>query len=132
MKPNLPFLEVMMLRSCNLSCRGCTTFSDLKHQGDYSDWETNRQWLIDWSRRLNIEAIGLMGGEPLIHPRIRDWLLGMRETLPRAQIRFVTNGLLLDFTHQFFNHVFQGHQSGRRAKFIHHQGHVVTLRLKFP
>jgi hypothetical protein len=96
MKPTLPFLEVMMLRSCNLSCHGCTTFSDLKHQGDYSDWETNRQWLINWSQRLNIEAIGLMGGEPLIHPRIRDWLSGIRETLPNAQIRFVTNGLLLE------------------------------------
>lgn len=86
----------MVLRSCNLSCVGCSTFSDLKHQGDYADWKDNREWLSSWSQRLNIEAVGLMGGEPLIHPDLKDWLLGIREVLPQAQIRFVTNGLLLE------------------------------------
>ena len=95
-KLTLPFLELMVLRSCNLSCAGCSTFSDLKHQGDYANWGNNREWLIAWTQRLNIEAIGLMGGELLIHPNLKDWLLGIRQVLPQAQIRFVTNGLLLE------------------------------------
>lgn len=95
-KLNLPFLEVMVLRSCNLSCKGCTTFSDLKHQGDYGQWSQTKEWLEQWNQRLNIEAIGFMGGEPLIHPNIKDWIVGVREILPTAQIRFVTNGLLLE------------------------------------
>jgi sulfatase maturation enzyme AslB (radical SAM superfamily) len=95
-KLNLPFLEVMVLRSCNLSCKGCTTFSDLKHQGDYGEWSQTKEWLEQWNQRLNIEAIGFMGGEPLIHPNIKDWIIGARQILPTSQIRFVTNGLLLE------------------------------------
>jgi hypothetical protein len=36
-----------------------------------------------------------MVGEPLMNPEIFQWLQGIRQLLPQAQIRFVTNGLLL-------------------------------------
>jgi hypothetical protein len=36
-----------------------------------------------------------MGGEPLMNPQIVQWLQGIRQLLPQAQIRFVTNGFLL-------------------------------------
>jgi len=95
MKLVLPFLELMTIRTCNLSCQGCTTFSDLSYSG-YFDWDENYKFLRQWAQRLDIEAIGFMGGEPLIHPRLEDWILGIRKLLPNAQIRFVTNGLLLE------------------------------------
>jgi len=91
----LEFLEVMLIRTCNLSCEGCTTFSDLSYQG-YTTWAQGRKWLEPWIHRLELEGIGVIGGEPLINPEIREWLQGLRELLPHAQIRFVTNGLLLD------------------------------------
>jgi sulfatase maturation enzyme AslB (radical SAM superfamily) len=94
-KPILPFLELMTIRTCNLSCQGCTTFSDLKYSG-YTTWEETSQFLGAWADRLDIQAIGFMGGEPLINPEIQDWILGIRKLLPNAQIRFVTNGLLLE------------------------------------
>jgi len=92
---SLPFLEIMIIRACNLSCQGCTTFSDLTHTG-YVNWQQGQQWLVPWAKKINIEAVGLMGGEPLINPQLADWLIGIRTLLPDAQIRFVTNGLLLD------------------------------------
>jgi organic radical activating enzyme len=91
----LPFLELMVIRACNLSCTGCTTFSDLRHSG-YVTWDQGHSELEPWIRRLNLEGIGIMGGEPLINPDLADWLIGIRKLLPNAQIRFVTNGLLLD------------------------------------
>lgn len=91
----LEFLEVMLIRTCNLSCQGCTTFSDLKYQG-YVTWQQGRAWLEPWLDRITLEGIGVMGGEPLINPEVREWLIGMRELMPNTQIRFVTNGLLLD------------------------------------
>jgi Radical SAM superfamily/4Fe-4S single cluster domain len=94
-KPVLPFLELMTIRTCNLSCQGCTTFSDLKYSG-YSTWKDTKQFLEQWADRLDIQAIGFMGGEPLINPEIQDWITGVRKLLPKAQIRFVTNGLLLE------------------------------------
>lgn len=93
--PRLEFLEVMIINACNLSCAGCTTFSDLKHQG-YVSWQQGQQWIYPWSKRIEIDAIGVMGGEPLMNPDLKQWLVGIRKMLPQAQIRFVTNGLLLD------------------------------------
>jgi hypothetical protein len=94
-KLDLEFLEVMIINSCNLACQGCTTFSDLKHAG-YVPWVTGKSWLEPWTHKLNIKAIGLMGGEPLINPDLKSWILGLRDLLPTTQIRFVTNGLLLN------------------------------------
>lgn len=91
----LEFLEIMVIRTCNLSCQGCTTFSDLKYQG-YTTWQQGRAWLEPWLDRITLEGVGVMGGEPLINPEIRSWLVGLRELMPDTQIRFVTNGLLLD------------------------------------
>jgi organic radical activating enzyme len=91
----LEFLEIMLIRTCNLSCQGCTTFSDLKYQG-YIAWQQGRAWLEPWIKRFEPEGVGVMGGEPLINPEIREWLIGLRQMLPNTQIRFVTNGLLLE------------------------------------
>ena len=95
MKLSLDFLEVMVMRTCNLSCNGCTTFSDLTYKG-FTSWDTGKSWIEPWLDRIDIKAIGVMGGEPLINPEIRQWITGIRELLPNAQIRFVTNGLLLE------------------------------------
>jgi organic radical activating enzyme len=94
-KPSLEFLEIMLTSACNLSCHGCTTFSDLKHQG-YVPWSQGKSWLEAWIPRLDIQAVGIIGGEPLMNPHIRDYIQGIRDLLPNAQIRMVTNGLLLN------------------------------------
>jgi len=94
MKFDLEFLEMMVTNVCNLSCQGCTTFSDLNHSG-YVTWQQAHQQLEPWTHRLNIQAFGFMGGEPLINPEIDSWIQGVRQLLPQAQIRFVTNGTLL-------------------------------------
>jgi sulfatase maturation enzyme AslB (radical SAM superfamily) len=94
-KPTLPFLETMITQACNLSCEGCTNYSDLTHQG-YGSWAQGREWLSAWLERIHIPDFGIMGGEPLINPECEAWLRGVRELMPDAQIRFTTNGLLLE------------------------------------
>lgn len=93
-KLTLPFLETMITQACNLSCAGCTNYSDLTHSG-YVTWNEGRQQLLAWLERIDILDFGIIGGEPLINPQCREWLVGLRELLPNAQIRFTTNGLLL-------------------------------------
>jgi hypothetical protein len=90
----LPFLETMVTQVCNLSCQGCTNYSDLKHSG-YVSWAQGRSWLEPWLDVLDISDFGIIGGEPLINPEIESWLLGIRSLLPSSQLRFTTNGLLL-------------------------------------
>lgn len=94
MKPHLPFVETMITQVCNLSCQGCTNYSDLKHTG-YVTWAQGQQDLQQWLRVLDIGEFGIMGGEPMINPEWQEWLQGARAVLPTQRIRFTTNGLLL-------------------------------------
>jgi hypothetical protein len=94
MKPVLPFVETMITQVCNLSCQGCSNYSDLKHTG-YVTWTQGRQELQDWLQRIHIEEFGIMGGEPMINPEWQEWLQGTRSLMPWARIRFTTNGLLV-------------------------------------
>jgi len=113
MKPTLPFLETMATQVCNLSCTGCTNYSDLPHQG-YVRWTDMEQDLTAWLQVVDIADFGIMGGEPLINPEIHKWLYGVRSLMPQSQIRFTTNGLLLnrhfdvlDVAHEVGNTVFK-------------------------
>jgi len=84
----------MITQVCNLSCEGCTNYSDLRHSG-YVPWAQGRAEIEAWLSRITIKEFGIIGGEPLINPEWRDWITGMRNLLPEAQLRFTTNGLLL-------------------------------------
>ena len=92
--PTIPFLELQVNQACNLSCKGCSTFSDLKWNG-YFTWDEGRSWLEPWIKKVELPAIGYMGGEPLLNPTIKEWITGVHQMLPYAQQRFVTNGTLL-------------------------------------
>jgi organic radical activating enzyme len=94
-KPVLPFVEIMVTQACNLSCHGCTNYSDLVHNG-YLTWEQGQAQITPWLERVEIPDFGILGGEPLMNPDIRNWIQGLRELMPTSQIRFTTNGLLLE------------------------------------
>jgi organic radical activating enzyme len=94
-KLTLPFVEMMTTQFCNISCTGCTNYSDLLHKG-FLTWQQAEQEIAPWLQRVTIPDFGIFGGEPLTNPDIRAWILGVRKLLPDAQIRFTTNGLLLE------------------------------------
>jgi len=94
MKHKIEHIELMVINACQLSCTACATFSDLKHSG-YVRWNDGKKELEQWLTRLDPECIGLMGGEPLMNPEIKQWINGIRDMSPDSQIRLPTNGLLL-------------------------------------
>lgn len=91
-KPILPFVETMITYACNLSCAGCTNYSDYNMKGSVS-WVQGKQWLEQWLQRIDIESFGIIGGEPTLNPDCKQWICGVRDMLPDAQIRFTTNGV---------------------------------------
>lgn len=91
----LPFVETMITQACNISCVGCTNYSDLVHRG-YLTWQQGRAEIESWLKRVDIPDFGILGGEPLMNPEVRDWIIGIRKLLPNSQIRFTTNALLLE------------------------------------
>ena len=93
-KLHIEYIEIQFIHACNLSCTGCATFSELKHHG-YHKWDDTKKEILPWLKRLDPECVGLMGGEPLMHPQIKEYIKGLRDLLPNSQIRVPTNGLLL-------------------------------------
>lgn len=94
MKQELPFLETMITQSCNLSCEGCTNYSDYNVSGSVQ-WNSAKEWISSWLERVDIPDFGLIGGEPLLNKEAEQWLVGCRELMPASQLRFTTNGTIL-------------------------------------
>lgn len=91
----LIYLETHLTDHCNLNCKSCMHFSPLspKKFSDYDAFSRSMQRLKDLF--ANIRIIRLLGGEPLLHPRVNDFLTTVRSAFPRAEIHLVTNGILL-------------------------------------
>jgi organic radical activating enzyme len=125
-KFQLPFVEMQVTQVCNLSCLGCSNYADLKHTG-YLRWDEGRREIESWLDRMDIGDFGIMGGEPLINPELKQWITGLRKLLPGSTIRFSTNGELLDkhldvleTAHEVGNFVFKitAHQHSERVEAV--------------
>jgi hypothetical protein len=91
-KSTLPFLETMITYACNLSCKGCTNYSDYNMKGSVT-WSEGKQWLEKWLSVFDIPDFGLIGGEPMLNPEVKQWIYGCRDLMPNSQIRFTTNAV---------------------------------------
>ena len=93
-----PKLDVQVCDHCNLRCAGCLHFAPLaeEHFLDVDEYENDLQRLASVD---GIEGyfgvIVLMGGEPLLHPRLPDVIRVTRKYLPQEVVVLCTNGLLL-------------------------------------
>lgn len=89
----LPYLEWMITTSCDLACPGCDRFIDYNHNWteSYEDIKNNMEF---WSKHLDPDNLTLIGGEPLLHPKIYDIIRVSRQYFDHACIEIYTNGLL--------------------------------------
>lgn len=95
-KPTLDYLEMHVCDHCNLNCKGCSHFSPL-FPPTFSSLQAYGDDLKELARLFsNIRTFRLMGGEPLLHPEVTEFLDMTRTAFPHATIALVTNGILLD------------------------------------
>jgi MoaA/NifB/PqqE/SkfB family radical SAM enzyme len=90
----IPFLEWMVTTSCDLACPGCDRFIDHNHNWT-EDFDLLKERMTAWSKHLDPDNLTIIGGEPLIHPRIYDILATANKYFNHATIELFTNGLLL-------------------------------------
>ena len=88
-------IEVHVTEHCNLNCMGCNHFSSVAGEGylDPEQFEKDFKRLAELSDKyFNIK---ILGGEPLLHPRITDFFDIARKYFPSVPIQITTNGILL-------------------------------------
>jgi MoaA/NifB/PqqE/SkfB family radical SAM enzyme len=88
--------EVHIADHCNLNCKGCDHFSPIADE-KYLDIDIfNRDCKrIATLTKNKVHLIKLLGGEPLLHPQLIDFLDITRKYFPNSHIIILTNGILL-------------------------------------
>ena len=95
-KSHIPILHIHLTDHCNLNCRGCDNFSPLSPEvfTDIAVFERDCARISELSGG-RVQEIQLLGGEPLLHPQVIDFLNIARKYFPQVTIKTVTNGVLL-------------------------------------
>lgn len=96
------YCEVAIVEHCNLNCIGCASFGCIaeKHFLNIEEFAREIGRLSELSGG-KIEILNILGGEPLLHPQIMDFLHVARKCFPLGisntlnEVNIVTNGILL-------------------------------------
>ena len=88
--------RVHLAEHCNLNCCGCDHFSPLAEQ-ELTALDEYRKDMERMGVIFNHECdeIGLLGGEPLLHPDVIEFLKIARDNFSHGIIKIITNGILL-------------------------------------
>mgnify|MGYP001138879845 CR=1 FL=1 len=94
-KPQLEYYEYHIAYHCNLKCKGCGHYSNIAVP-EFGDLEQYKKDVLRLKELYwGVKRIRLMGGEPLLNVRLPEFCIVTRKVFPDANIRVVTNGLLL-------------------------------------
>jgi len=95
-KTRIPILHVHLADHCNLNCCGCDNFSPLSPEvfADMAVFERDMARISELSKG-KVQEIQLLGGEPLLHLQVIDFMLIARKYFPSVRIKIVSNGVLL-------------------------------------
>ena len=93
-----PYIDVHVVDHCNLRCRGCVHFAPLA-KPRFLDLDAYERDLTAFGAipgiQEYVQELILMGGEPLLHPKLPEVILVTRTHLPKARITLSSNGLLV-------------------------------------
>lgn len=93
-KPHLYYMETHICDHCNLNCKGCGHYSPLVDE-EFTDFNQFKKDINKLASKVTIGQIRLMGGEPLLHKQINEFIEATRKAFPQTDVRIVTNGILL-------------------------------------
>jgi organic radical activating enzyme len=88
------FIELHVAHACNLTCESCSHYSNHAHKGILGLAQAE-SWLRAWSKRITLEELNLLGGEPTMNPHLSEFVVLARKHWPAAHIRIITNGFFL-------------------------------------
>ena len=90
MKPVVKKIEVYITNVCNLTCTDCNRFNNFNFRG-WQDWQDYADIYRRWGQLIDLRAITIMGGEPLLNPTVTQWITGLGGAFG-IPIETLTNG----------------------------------------
>lgn len=93
--PQLQRLVVHLTDHCNLNCKGCTHFSNIAKAAFADPDQFEREFEALEHVFSGITEIYLLGGEPLLHPRVTEFMAIARRHFPHSRINLMSNGVLV-------------------------------------
>lgn len=93
-KLEISAVEINAVMHCNLTCAGCSHGSPLARPSN-TDPDVVFNDLSNLKTVAAIDEIRVVGGEPLLHPRLSDLLRAIRATGAGRRVRLITNGTRL-------------------------------------
>lgn len=107
MKFEIEYLDIVIIRSCQLKCDGCCTFSHHNEINGLEEAEDYEEQIAFWAKHLNPKRINIFGGEPLLHPRFVNWFRLIKKHWPeQSRIWVNTNGYQIDKLFPYVNELF--------------------------
>ena len=94
----LPMVEVFYGHRCNLSCKGCTSASDIIKTINYDpSLDSILDSIDNLATYVDVKEFDLMGGEAFLYwESIEKISEHIRKKFPKSTIGICTNGLLLE------------------------------------
>lgn len=101
LKPTIPYAEFYITNVCNLNCNNCNRLNNFYFSGHQS-WKDYSDIYQTWGKKLDIQKINILGGEPLLNPSVLEWMSGIRAIWPKAELLLTSNGTRLNFHNKLY------------------------------
>lgn len=93
---SIPFkLDVHAVEHCNLNCKGCSHFAPIAAPKFLDPTELGKNLSKLSKFQSSFYALQILGGEPLLHPRLAEIMDVSRRYFDKIRITLMTNGILL-------------------------------------
>jgi MoaA/NifB/PqqE/SkfB family radical SAM enzyme len=97
------YVEIHLADHCNLNCKYCSHFSSIADKKFYDLHKFTKDIArLSKITGKNIKKISLLGGEPLLNPKVCEYMSITRQYFPQTAIRLLTNGTLLSSQNNYF------------------------------
>jgi len=91
----LDYSEFYITNVCNLNCPNCNRFNNYAFSG-HLRWNDHANEYAKWAKKLHINNVSIIGGEPLLNPDLLNWVHGLTALWPNSSHSIVTNGTQFD------------------------------------
>ena len=88
---HIGYLEFYVTNECNLTCSNCNRYNNYNFKGHFYA-KDYKEGLKAWSGRIDASHKTIIGGEPTLHPELKDWVDTILEYWPDGETMMQSNG----------------------------------------